>query len=445
MPGRLIERALQIGAASSLSLDVSKRIRLSNLLGLWGCAIMVPWLVVELLFGKHTTLPVEIGSLAGFLGVLLLNAVSAHRASRLLLIATANTCVLAGAVMFEAGSGGSLPFFALVATPLLLFGAEDKLMLGLGAALPVLLFAAAETGLAGSLLSIDRQPAPSWYFVANVVSAFVVAFVIPFFFYRANLRAEASLERIAKDKLHRSAEALRLRDLFSSIASHELKTPLTVLMLNFKMLRRRLDNEHSLPPAVGPQVDRCESAAARMGELISRLLDVAQMHDGRLKLKRNPIDVVEVVRRVSGGFEANRVGNRQPAIHVEAPGSVTAALDGLRFEQVVTNLLSNAIKYGDGKPIEVRVRRDETADAAHLEVIDHGHGIEPGMTEKIFEPFRRAVSSGEAIPGLGLGLYVVKMIVDGHGGKIAVQSKPGDGTRFIVDLPCACAAAELLA
>ena len=167
--------------------------------------------------------------------------------SRLLLIATANACVFAGAVMFEAGSGGALPFFALVAIPLLLFGAEDKLMLGLGATLPVLLFAAAETGLAGRLLAIDRQPAPAWYFAANAASAFVVAFVIPFFFYRANLRAEASLERAAQEKLQRSAEALRLRDLFSSIASHELKTPLTVLMLNFKMLRRRLDSETSLP------------------------------------------------------------------------------------------------------------------------------------------------------------------------------------------------------
>ena len=103
---------------------------------------------------------------------------------------------------------------------------------------------------------------------------------------------------------------------------------------------------------------------------------------------------------------------------------MTAALDALRFEQVVTNLLSNAIKYGDGKPIEVRVRRDETADAAHLEVIDHGPGIAPEMTEKIFEPFRRAVSTTAPIPGLGLGLYVVKMIVDGHGGRSTSRAGP---------------------
>ena len=103
----------------------------------------------------------------------------------------------------------------------------------------------------------------------------------------------------------------------------------------------------------------------------------------------------------------------------------------------MTNLLSNAIKYGGGKPIEVRVRRDEAADVARLEVIDHGPGIEPAMTEKIFEPFQRASSADEPIPGLGLGLYVVKMIVEGHGGTINVESQPGHGSRFIVELPCA--------
>ena len=79
----------------------------------------------------------------------------------------------------------------------------------------MLLFTPGHTGLAGRLLSIDRQAAPSWYFEANAISAFVVAFVIPFFFYRANLRAEASLERIGREKLQRSQEALRLHDLFS--------------------------------------------------------------------------------------------------------------------------------------------------------------------------------------------------------------------------------------
>jgi signal transduction histidine kinase len=82
----------------------------------------------------------------------------------------------------------------------------------------------------------------------------------------------------------------------------------------------------------------------------------------------------------------------------------------------------------------VRVREDRVGDNAHLEVIDQGPGIDPAMAEKIFEPFQRATAE-LPIPGLGLGLYVVKLIVDGHGGHIAVDSAPGRGSRFIVDLP----------
>src|SRR6185436_19290768 len=83
--------------------------------------------------------------------------------------------------------------------------------------------------------------------------------------------------------------------------------------------------------------------------------------------------------------------------------------------------------YGAGKPIEVRIGRDRAADVAHLEVIDRGPGIDPAMKEKIFEPFQRATTT-EPIPGLGLGLYVVKLIVESHGGRIAVDSDLGHGS-----------------
>jgi signal transduction histidine kinase len=172
-----------------------------------------------------------------------------------------------------------------------------------------------------------------------------------------------------------------------------------------------------------------------MRDLIHTLLDVAQIHDGRLKLAIHEMDVVDAVRRAVSGFDASRAGGIQQ-VEVLAEGAVTAHLDSLRFDQVLTNLLSNAFKYGDGKPIEVRVRRDDKADVACLEVIDHGRGIDPSMTEKIFEPFQRAVSANGPIPGLGLGLYVVKLIVEGHGGTVTVESRLGQGSRFIVNLPC---------
>ena len=153
-------------------------------------------------------------------------------------------------------------------------------------------------------------------------------------------------------------------------------------------------------------------------------------------LTMHEVDVVEAAQRIAGAFEVTRSGGIQP-IDVITEGPVIAKLDPLRFDQVLTNLVSNAVKYGGGQPIQVRVSRNGPADQARVEVVDRGPGIEAAMMEKIFEPFQRGVSSEEPIPGLGLGLYVVKMIVESHGGMIHVDSQPGRGSRFTVDLPCA--------
>jgi signal transduction histidine kinase len=545
---------LQFGVNDGMCVDIQKRVRLCNLLALWGASIMAPWVAIEALFGDPRNFPPEVASLAGFLAVLVLNASRANRVARMTLIATANAAVLAGALIYEKSSGGVLPFFSLVGLPLLLFGPGEWRMVAVGVALPPLLFALCDSGIARHLLAFHPLPTPPWWFAANVVSAFAVAFVVPFFFYRSNLRAEALLERMGREKLKRvidsnligvvrgrlsgciedandtflamlgytrsdlttgaldlkciapldplgcghalldlprrgahlvyertfagkdgsavpalvgvalldeshdevvgfvldlsaqkrleaekamlreSQEALRLRDLFNSIASHELKTPLAALLLNLQTLRRRLERDTPTDSPLRSKVERCESSASRMGELIHALLDVAQIHDGKLKLSLHEMDVVDAVRKTVSAFELSRPG--ACPIEVRADGAVTACLDSLRFDQVLTNLLSNAVKYGAGKPIEVHVARDRATDLARLEVIDHGPGIEPGMSEKIFEPFQRAASS-EPIPGLGLGLYVVKMIVEGHGGHVNVESCPGQGSRFVVDLPCA--------
>jgi signal transduction histidine kinase len=247
-----------------------------------------------------------------------------------------------------------------------------------------------------------------------------------------DLTAQKHLEA-ERTLLQDSREAIRLRDLFNSIASHELKTPLTALLLNLRLLRERVERQQPGDVALRRQVGRCESAATRMGALINTLLDVAQIHRGRLTLNVSELDVVETVQRVVSALQVSR-DCAPPRIAVHADGPVTARLDPLRFEQIVTNLISNAVKYGAGKPIEVRVGRDRASDLAHLEVIDDGPGIDPAMTEKIFEPFQRATTT-EPIPGLGLGLYVVKLIVESHGGHIAVDSGLGHGARFIVDLP----------
>jgi signal transduction histidine kinase len=549
----MVERVLDLGAPNGLPVDDAKRLRLCNMNALGGSIIMGTWATVEALIGDRGNLLWELRFLAGFVAVLGLSAIGFHRVARFGFVIIANICVFAGALLFTDASGGFLPFFAMAAMPLLLFGPDEWPLATLGAALPAILLTLSKTGLAAHLFSVHPRPAPHWYFAANAATTFVLAFLVPFFFFRSNVRAEASLQRIGQWKLkrvidadligvvrgrlsgciedandtflsllgytrqdlaagvldlgmiapsgslltelpqrgptsvyelvcrrkdgttvpalvgvarldesddstdevvgfildltaqkhleaqrallHDSREELRLRDLFNSIASHELKTPLTALLLNLRLLSARL--EHETPPTspLRAQVVRCESAAARMAGLIHALLDVAQVHRGQLTLDVRETDVVDAVRSVVSGFDGNRNDNGTP-IALRTDEHFTAKLDPLRFDQVVTNLLSNAVKYGGGQPIEVRVSHDLVADAAHLEVIDRGPGIDPGMTQKIFEPFQRAASM-QPIPGMGLGLYVVKMIVEGHGGRIAVDTELGHGSRFIVDLPCA--------
>lgn len=204
---RLGAEVLRIGVRPGLPVVVRKRIRLCNVNALGGSIIMAVWAAVEAVDGTRADLLWELGFLGGFLAVLGLSATGAHRLSRLALIVTANICVLAGALLFPDGSGGILPFFAMAAMPLLLFGPDEWLPATLGAALPALLLAAVKSGLAATLLHVQPKPAPGWYFAANAATTFVLAFLVPFSFFRANVRAEASLQRIGQEKLKRVIDA----------------------------------------------------------------------------------------------------------------------------------------------------------------------------------------------------------------------------------------------
>ncbi len=104
----------------------------------------------------------------------------------------------------------------------------------------------------------------------------------------------------------------------------------------------------------------------------------------------------------------------------------------MRLEQVLGNLLGNAVKFGEGKPIEIRVER--TGGTVQVEVVDRGVGIDADQVDRIFGRFERAAPA-QHYPGLGLGLYVAREIVEAHGGKIRVQGKPGKGASFLVELP----------
>jgi two-component system sensor kinase FixL len=162
---------------------------------------------------------------------------------------------------------------------------------------------------------------------------------------------------------------------------------------------------------------------------VNVLLDVSRMRLGRLKLRLEPLDLADVARETVSHLQ-NELERSGSAITVAAVGPVPGEWDRLRIEQVLINLVANAVKFGQGKPITVAV--EGTSDGACVEVTDHGIGIAPEQQDKIFGPFERTVPAGSLG---GLGLYVARQIVEAHGGTIRVQSAPGSGSTFTVELP----------
>jgi PAS domain S-box-containing protein len=245
----------------------------------------------------------------------------------------------------------------------------------------------------------------------------------------ADKRQQAERERL----LVELREAVRLRDEFLSVASHELNTPLTPLNLRLQSLVKAIEADPGSPLAgrVRKEVDMMRRQVKRLSDLVNDLLDVSRISTGRMKLQVEEVDLSEVAREVAARFnpEAERAGSRLE-LHLEGP--VTGRWDRLRLEQVLTNLLSNAIKYGAGMPIHLHVEQGE--DRARLRVRDEGIGIHPEALERIFNRFERAVSERH-YGGLGLGLYVTRQIIEAMGGTVKAESTPGQGATFTVELP----------
>src|SRR4029079_9376853 len=167
----------------------------------------------------------------------------------------------------------------------------------------------------------------------------------------------------------------------------------------------------------------CTRQLRRLGSLIGLLLDVSRIQAGRIELDRRLIDLRAVVGE-SAAQLAEDFSRSGSVLAVRGDGPVIGLWDGSRMEQLSINLLTNAIKFGDGKPIEVTV--SEGVGIARLTVADQGIGMPPDVQQRIFERFGRGVSARN-YAGLGLGLYIVKTIVESHGGSVSVTSAGGGG------------------
>jgi PAS domain S-box-containing protein len=232
--------------------------------------------------------------------------------------------------------------------------------------------------------------------------------------------------------------AVAARDEFLSVASHELKTPLTSLQLQIDSLMRQLERR----PHVAVEEGRLQSGgraiteqARRLSDLVEVLLDVSRINSGRLQFQYAELDLGEVLKdAVERWRPAAAQVHSELNLHLPSNGapSLSGAWDRLRLDQVLNNLLSNAVKYGPGRPIILSAGGDE--QRVHFSVVDQGIGIPAVDHPRIFERFERAVPTRN-YGGLGLGLWITHQIVTGLGGAIGVTSAPGAGATFSVELP----------
>ncbi|HEX3765082.1 MAG TPA: ATP-binding protein [Kofleriaceae bacterium] len=247
-------------------------------------------------------------------------------------------------------------------------------------------------------------------------------------------RRKAEEEQV---RLAHAEEALRLRDEFLSLASHELNTPLTVLRLQLETLRDRISDDDRATLA---KLDRSNRAGQRLTELVDALLDVSRIATGRFTLHLEQADLADIVATAVDRMHEAAAG-AGCALSVAADHAI-GAWDRSRIDQVVTNLVSNAIRYAAGSPIVVTVER--RAGDAVIEVRDHGPGLPDGQAARIFERFERAASIRH-YAGLGLGLYVVRQITEAHGGQVSAVNSAGGGACFTVRLPLGSTSHDLVA
>ncbi len=232
----------------------------------------------------------------------------------------------------------------------------------------------------------------------------------------------------------REREVVQQREQFVSIASHELKTPLTSVFGFMQLLQRQLSQPAPDYERFKRYVDRCQQQLDRLRALVEDLLVASRSRQGRLDLRPELCDLAALAEEVRERCGHMPERTARHCLVLEAPAPVEGTWDRDRLDQVLSNLVSNALKYSpDGGTVLVRVAR--YGDEAEVVISDAGLGIPADEQASLFQPFVRASTTHEQINGTGLGLYIVRQIVEAHGGTVALESVMGEGTTVTLRLP----------
>lgn len=250
---------------------------------------------------------------------------------------------------------------------------------------------------------------------------------------RSRREQEVLLDELRSTKVELE-NAVRMRDDFMSIVSHELKTPLNTLILEVQLRKLQLGRKNFAAfseDKLQQMVDKDERQIQSLIRLIDDMLDVSRIRTGKLSIRPTQVDLGKLVASVVENF-APQMEASGCTLLFQRPEPVIGLWDEFRIEQVLANLLTNAMRYGAGQPVQVNV--STTAAGACIEVRDHGIGISQKSLERIFCQFERAEGS-ESSAGLGLGLFIAEQIIKAHSGLIQVESEEGKGALFRVLLP----------
>ena len=226
--------------------------------------------------------------------------------------------------------------------------------------------------------------------------------------------------------------AVNARDEFISIASHELKTPLTSLKLQTQMFSRAVKLQGDLAytkERVDAFAEQTEKHTSRLTRLVDDMLDISRLRTGKMSIHKSMVEFTGLVDEV---IERMRPHSQAIISVIKNTDKIDVLIDPLRIEQVISNLILNAIRYGNDRPIEIMLEKTDKELLLHIK--DEGMGISSEKISLIFDRFERAVSANE-VSGLGLGLYISRQILQLHGGDIKVDSQMNKGSTFTVIIP----------
>jgi signal transduction histidine kinase len=245
-------------------------------------------------------------------------------------------------------------------------------------------------------------------------------------------RLNTELEQRVLERTAALEHAVRARDEFLSVASHELKTPITSLQLYVQGMVRAQSKGALAPEQLNARLNRVQVQCGRLEKLINNLLDVSRADARAPALQRESFDMAELVADATERF-AEEFARAGCQVTVDTREPVVGCWDRMRLEQAVTNLLQNAARYAPGAPVHVRVQGE--GPWVRVVVRDSGPGIPEKDHARIFERFAQA-GSEQFAGGFGLGLWIVKQVVEAHEGSVTLTSRPGSGSTFTLMLPC---------